>query len=116
MTTQTRVLALIQDGAASAYTLTTSQLEQVLAATMGATHGRKSDDPLVLAVEHLRAQVSAVLQARRKVDEQDAAAARALALAAEPTTPSTRPGMGVRPLPPPPPAIPPALALSQDLL
>jgi hypothetical protein len=109
------VLALVQD-ARGAYKLTTPQLEQVLAATIGTTHGRPSGDPLVCAVEQLRSQVSAVLQARRKVDADDARAAAA----AERAQPAPAAGGQRVPLPPAPPSPrPTAGALQQpqmDLL
>lgn len=70
--TQTLTLALIQD-ARGAYKLTTRQLEQVLAATIGTTHSRKSGDPLVAAVEQLRRHLTDTLRARRQLDALDAA-------------------------------------------
>lgn len=63
----------------SVYTLSTPELEQLLAATTGITHGRKSGDVLVCTVEHLRHEISAVLQARRRADAEQAQAEQAQA-------------------------------------
>lgn len=109
------LLALIQD-ARGAYTLTTPQLEQALAASVGATHGRKSDEPIVRTVEATRRTISAVLQARRRVDA-DEARQQAEAPTRAPSAP-TAGGQRVPRVPPPPPTRPNADARqpAMDLL
>lgn len=52
----------------AAYLLTTEDLERVLQRTTGATRGRKDADALVYAVEALRAEITATLAARRRLD------------------------------------------------
>lgn len=124
MNARANVLALIQDSA-GAYLLPTADLEQVLATTTGATHGRKSDDPLVLAVEQLRHVITQVLRARRALDaEQAAAGTPAVRTPASVPPPTTPPGGTKVPRPTPPPAPAPPVYLSarrpalqqQDLL
>lgn len=103
MSVQAIVLDLIRDDR-PAYRLDTATLEQVLAATIGTTHGRKSDDPLVYAVERLRRAIVAVLQARRRIDAEDAKQAQQPP--APPAPPPVSGGQRVPRVPPPPPTHP----------
>lgn len=103
-TTYARLLVLVADPYA-AYAEPTATLEQCLARTQGLTHGRRAPDPMLAAVEQLRAEITAVLETRRRIDreaERKAAQAERAALTAAldngarvPTGPP-RPG----PLPP----------------
>lgn len=65
------LLALVADPL-GAYRIRTEVLERVLARTQGLTHGRRTPDPMLAAVEALRAEISAVLQARRRLDAEQA--------------------------------------------
>lgn len=115
------LLALLADPLAC-YRVPTARLEQVLALTPGAMHGRRAPDPVLACLEAARAAICAVLEARRRLDarERQQAAARATEAAALPggakvPTGPQRPG----PLPPArldPRAEAQALALSRDAL
>jgi hypothetical protein len=76
-------------------------LAQIRARLTGTDHGRRSPDPLVATVAHLRAEIAATLEARRQLSARPAPAP---APAPAPPTPGgtrvPRPPAPPRPLPP----------------
>lgn len=99
-----RLLALVADPYAC-YREPTPTLERILARTPALTHGRKTGDALLVAVEQLHEQIYATLTARARLDALEAEQARRAPQAARP--PAVDGGTRVPTNPPRPGPLPP---------